>query len=242
MKFRVCKLKKNPKWLVGGHFGSANIENQDLPIATNNIYMKFEIEIPKQTRVILQKPCHLILKPEDPICLPGGHFESGIKFIGFYPYTQVMCYCILDLIFKAKLKLESWNQIIQSWKWRCWKSIGFYLWLQSTCIWNLKLKFQSKLDLRSGNHVTYRWMDRWTRWFQYTPLQLRWAYNEITCQMSNLRRTWQSTQLIRLPQSSKWLNLTAFLGIVDSEVHKVHISRVIIALYIGIIIRCKPIL
>ena len=72
--------------------------------------MKFEIEIPKQTRVTLQKPCHLILKPEDPICLPGGHFESGIKFIGFYPYTQVMCYCILDLIFKAKLKLESWNQ------------------------------------------------------------------------------------------------------------------------------------
>ena len=72
--------------------------------------MKFEIEIPKQTRVTLQKPCHLILKPEDPICLPGGHFESGIKFIGFYPYTQVMCYCILDLKFKAKLKLESWNQ------------------------------------------------------------------------------------------------------------------------------------
>ena len=33
--------------------------NRLLPIATNNMHMKFEIEIPKQTWVTLRKPCHL---------------------------------------------------------------------------------------------------------------------------------------------------------------------------------------
>ena len=32
-----------------------------------------------------------------------------LKKIGFSPYTQVICYWSLDLIFKAKLKLKSWN-------------------------------------------------------------------------------------------------------------------------------------
>ena len=74
------------------------------------------------------------------------------------------------------------------WKWHRWKSIGFCLWPPSTCIWNLKLKFQSKLDLRSGYHVVYRQTDGRTdrrtdgrtRWIQYTPLQLRWAYMRHT--------------------------------------------------------------
>ena len=30
-----------------------------LPMATINMHMKFEIEIPKQTRLMLRKPCHL---------------------------------------------------------------------------------------------------------------------------------------------------------------------------------------
>ena len=38
------------------------------------IYMKCEIEIPIQTRVTLQKPCHLNRKSKDPICLPGGSY------------------------------------------------------------------------------------------------------------------------------------------------------------------------
>ena len=33
--------------------------NRLLPIATNNMHIKFEIEIPKQTSVTLQKPCYL---------------------------------------------------------------------------------------------------------------------------------------------------------------------------------------
>ena len=35
------------------------------------------------------------------------------KSIGFFPYTIVMCYWSLDLIFKAKQKLESGNRKIQ---------------------------------------------------------------------------------------------------------------------------------
>ena len=35
------------------------------------------------------------------------------KSIGFFPYTKVMCQWILDLIFKAQLKLESGNRKIQ---------------------------------------------------------------------------------------------------------------------------------
>ena len=31
--------------------------NRFLPMATNEIHIKFEIEIPKQTRVTLQNPC-----------------------------------------------------------------------------------------------------------------------------------------------------------------------------------------
>ena len=37
---------------------SLNI-NRLLPMATNNMHMKFEIEIPKQTLVRLRKPCRL---------------------------------------------------------------------------------------------------------------------------------------------------------------------------------------
>ena len=72
--------KKNPIWLAGGHLKVLALKiNGLLSIATNNMYMKFEI--PKQTWVTLQEPCHLILKLKDPICLPGGHFESGITKI-----------------------------------------------------------------------------------------------------------------------------------------------------------------
>ena len=118
-------------------------------------HTKFETEIPKQTWVMLQKPCHVqSIQMKNPIWLPGSHFENDChwKSIGFYPYTQVFCYWSLEWIFKAKLKLESGNQKIQYGhqvailKLTLLKNNGlFCLWAQSTCTWNLKLKFQSKL-------------------------------------------------------------------------------------------------
>ena len=53
---------------------------------------------------------------KNPIWGPGGEFESDIhywKSIGFFWYAQRICYWILDLIFKAKLKLVSGNWKIQ---------------------------------------------------------------------------------------------------------------------------------
>ena len=41
---------------------------------------------------------------------------------------------------------------------------------------------------------------------------------------------------LKLNHDSEWLDLMAFLGTSDSKVHIVHISCVIISLYIGIII------
>ena len=41
---------KNPIWPPGGHFKSGILKiNRFLPMATMNMHMKFEIEIPKQT-------------------------------------------------------------------------------------------------------------------------------------------------------------------------------------------------
>ena len=42
--------QKKTIWPPGGHF---------LPMATTNMHMKFEIEIPKQTWLVLRKPCRL---------------------------------------------------------------------------------------------------------------------------------------------------------------------------------------
>ena len=61
-----------------------------LPMATINMHMKFEIEIPKQTWLMLQKPCHL-LSPETEISnmaarRPFWKWRCW-KSIGPYPYT-----------------------------------------------------------------------------------------------------------------------------------------------------------
>ena len=51
---------------------------------------------------------------------------------------------------------------------------------------------------------------------------------------TNVNRTYQLS--IYYHGVSEWLNLTAFLETADIEVHIIHISRVITALYIGIMI------
>ena len=49
-------------------------------MTTINKHMKFEIEIPKQTWLILRKPCRLqspeTKKKKKLIWLPGGHFDN----------------------------------------------------------------------------------------------------------------------------------------------------------------------
>ena len=85
-------------------------------IATNNMHIKFRIEISSQIRVTLRKPCQL-QRPDTEKSNKAAGRSFGTwhrwKSIGFFPYTQVMCLWCLDLIFKAKVKLESGNRKIQ---------------------------------------------------------------------------------------------------------------------------------
>ena len=84
-----------------------------LPIHAGNVLQKFGFEIQNQSEVRVRKPKNLIWPP-------GGHFESDISEnqysrsrLKFFPYTLVMCNLSLDLIFKAKQKVESGNRKIQ---------------------------------------------------------------------------------------------------------------------------------
>ena len=85
-------------------------------MTTINMHMKFEFEIPKQTWLTSRKPCHLqspeTKKSNMAARQPFWKWYCW-KYIGFYPYTWVLCRWCLNLIFKAKVKLESGNQKIK---------------------------------------------------------------------------------------------------------------------------------
>ena len=88
------------------------------PMAINSMHMKIEIKNPKQTRVTLRKPCHLLVhspvteKSNMATRRPFWRWHLW-KSLGSFPYTQVMFYWSLDLKFKAKLNLDSGNKKIQ---------------------------------------------------------------------------------------------------------------------------------
>ena len=85
------------------------IINRLLSIATNNMHMKFETENPNQTPATKLSP-----ESEKSNMATSWPFWKWrqCKSIDFYPYTQRLCYWTLELIFKAKLKVESGNQNI----------------------------------------------------------------------------------------------------------------------------------
>ena len=125
-------------------------------------HTKFETEIPKQTWVMLQKPCHLqSIQMKNPIWLPGSHFENDChwKSIGFYPYTQVFCYWSLEWIFKAKLKLESGNQKIQ---------YGHQVVILKLTLPMATINMHMKFEIPKQTPKTMLSTDRQTRWIQYT--------------------------------------------------------------------------
>ena len=85
-------------------------------MTTINMHMKFEIEIPKQTRLTLRETCHLQspeTKKSNMATRRPFWKRRCWKSIGSYPYTWVLFPWSLKLIFKAKVKLESGNQKIQ---------------------------------------------------------------------------------------------------------------------------------
>ena len=100
------------------------------------------------------------------------------KSIGFFPYTLVMCYWSLDMIFKAKQKLES-----GSWKIQDGRQVAILQVISlkinrllPMATKNMQIKF--KIEIPKQTWVTLRkpcclqtdgQTDRRTRWFQYTP-------------------------------------------------------------------------
>ena len=83
--------------------------NRLLPVYISIVPLKFGVDIQSQTKVRVRKP-------KNPIWLPDGHFEINIAENQLAPthiHLKVLCYLILELIFKAKLKLESGNKKIQ---------------------------------------------------------------------------------------------------------------------------------
>ena len=122
------------------------------------MHMKFEIDIPKQTWVTLPKPCcpeteKSNMATRQPF-RKWGHWKS----IGSYPYTWALCHWSLELIFKAKLKIETGNQNIQYGRQAAILKVTSLkinrllpIYIKVLCHLSLELIFGAKLKLESGN-------------------------------------------------------------------------------------------
>ena len=81
--------------------------NRFLPIYISILPLKFGVDIQSQTKVSPEtKKSNMAARQ------PFWKWHRW-KSIGSYPYIQVLCHLSLELIFEAKLKLESGNQKIQ---------------------------------------------------------------------------------------------------------------------------------
>ena len=81
--------------------------NRLLPIHICILPLKFGVDIQSQTKVSPEtKKSNMAARRP---FWKWHHWKS----IGSYPYIQVLCHLSLELIFKAKLKLESGNKKIQ---------------------------------------------------------------------------------------------------------------------------------
>ena len=115
-KVRVWK-PKNLIWLPGSHLKVKSLKiDKLLPMTTINMHTKFEIETSKHTWLTLQKPCRLQSPETEKSNMaarrPFWKWRRW-KSTASYPYTSILCRWSLELICKAKLKLESGNQKIQ---------------------------------------------------------------------------------------------------------------------------------
>ena len=160
---RVTSLKINRLW----------------PMATNKMHMKFEIEIPKQTPVTLQKTCQLQSPDTEKsnMATRRAFWKWHCrKSIGFFPYTQVICQWSLNMIFKAKLKLESGNWKIQyDHQAAILKVTSLKINAQNLPIATNNMHMKFEIEIRKQSWVmlqkpcrlqTDRQTDRRTRWFQ----------------------------------------------------------------------------
>ena len=84
--------------------------NRLLSIATNNMYMEFEIEIIKQSWVTPWEPCRLIRKPKDPIWLPGGHLKvASLKMDMLLPIDTGNVLLKVGSDIQSRTKVRGWK-------------------------------------------------------------------------------------------------------------------------------------
>ena len=81
--------------------------NRLLPIYISTLPLKFGVDIQSQSKVSPET------KKSNMATRPTFWKWRRWKSIGSYPYIKVLCHFSLQLIFKAKLKLESGNQKFQ---------------------------------------------------------------------------------------------------------------------------------
>ena len=81
--------------------------NRLLPIYISILPLKFGVDIQSQTKVSPETKKHNMATRR-----PFWKWRRW-KSIGSYTYIQVLCHLNLELIFKAKLKLESGNKKMQ---------------------------------------------------------------------------------------------------------------------------------
>ena len=210
------------------------------------MHMKFETENPNQTPETKLSP-----ESEKSNMATRRPFLKWrqCKSTDVYPYTQRLCYWTLELIFKAKLKVESGNQNILNGHQAAILEVTSLKInrLQSTYVWNLKLKFHSKLHLCSVNHVGR--MDRLTDGWGESGIppynfNTRIGVVPTTSLFSTLHLA--STDCIKTTARRderhlsfgirstlyqiEWVsNFNGLLGTADTGVHVVHTSCVIMA-------------
>ena len=80
-------------------------------MTTINMYMKFEIEIPKQTWLTLRKPCHIQSPEIEKSNMAAILKMTLVKIIWLLPIyiSVVLQKCEVDI----QIKLESGNQKVQ---------------------------------------------------------------------------------------------------------------------------------
>ena len=127
--------------------------NRLLPIYISILPLKFGVDIQSQTKVSPETKKNKMAARR-----PLWKWRRW-KSIGSYPYIQVLCHLSLELIFKAKLKLESGNQNIQ---YGCLVAILKLTLLKINRLLHIYisivlLKFGVDIHLESGNQKNPIW-------------------------------------------------------------------------------------
>ena len=196
---------------------SLKINRLLLPIYIRILPLKFGVDIQSQTKVSPEtKKSNMTTRRPFWKWLRWKKKKS----IGSYPYIQVLCHLSLELIFEAKLKLESGNQTIQ---YGCQAAILKLTSLKINRLLHIyisivPLKFgvdiqsQTKvksLETKKSNMATRRPFWKWRRWkstgFCLWPLSICiWSLKLKFQRKLDLHSGNHVTYRVQKPKNLKW--------------------------------------